>query len=77
MAASVIVPEDLWEEDIEAVVTLWIAADGGGVNGGDLIAEIMVQKVQHEINAPASGVLKILLKVDEIAKKGDEIGRIE
>ncbi len=77
MAASVIVPEDLWEEDIEAVITLWIAADGAGVNKGDLIAEIMVQKIQHEINAPASGVLKILLEVDEIVKKGDEIGRIE
>ena len=76
MATSVIVPEDLWEEDVEAVITVWFASDGATVKKGALIAEIMVKKVQYEITAPASGVLEVILDVDEIVRKGDEIGRI-
>jgi len=76
MATDIKIPEDLWEEDREAVITSWLAGDGATVSAGALIAEIMVEKVQHEITAPADGVLEITRQVDDIVKKGDVIGTI-
>jgi len=77
MATDVKIPEDLWEEDSEAVITNWLANDGATVSAGMLIAEIMTEKIQHEIEAPADGVLKISKEVDDIVKKGDVIGTVE
>lgn len=76
MATDVTVPSDLWEEDSQAVITTWLASDGAAVDEGRLIAEIMVEKVQYEIRAPASGKLSITKGTDEIVAKGDVIGGI-
>ena len=76
MSTQIIVPEDLWEEDIEAVVTMWSTSNGGQVAEGDLVAEVMAEKIQHEITAPASGTLNIIVEEDEVIKKGDVIGEI-
>jgi pyruvate/2-oxoglutarate dehydrogenase complex dihydrolipoamide acyltransferase (E2) component len=73
---DIIIPIDLWAEDREAVITAWLARDGAEVRDGDLLAEIMVEKVQHEIRAPAAGRLTILRQADDIVRKGDAIGRI-
>ncbi len=77
MATDLVIPADLWEEDTEAVITSWLSADGSQVSEGALIAEIMTEKVQHELQAPASGTLKILKQVDDIVNKGDVIGQVE
>lgn len=76
MTIDVIIPSDLWDEDSEAAITAWFASDGSAVESGSLIAEIMVEKVQYEITAPATGTLKILRDVDEVVNKGDVIGTI-
>ncbi|MFC6672231.1 biotin/lipoyl-containing protein [Marinobacterium aestuariivivens] len=76
MSIEVRVPETLWEEDSEAVITSWLASDGGAVQAGDVIAELMVQKIQYELEAPASGTLQIARDVDEVVAKGDLIGHI-
>ncbi|MDC0660570.1 lipoyl domain-containing protein [Leisingera sp. SS27] len=76
MATEIVIPVDLWEEDTEAVVTSWLASDGSKVEQGSLIAEIMTEKVQHEIDAPAAGTLKIIKQIDDIVAKGDVIGEI-
>jgi pyruvate/2-oxoglutarate dehydrogenase complex dihydrolipoamide acyltransferase (E2) component len=70
------IPTDLWEEDTEAVITTWLVGDGGLVNEGQLIAEIMVEKVQHEVRAPASGTIKISQPAEAVVAKGGEIGTI-
>ena len=70
------IPTDLWDEDTEAVITTWLVSDGGQVNEGQLIAEIMVEKVQHEIRAPASGTIKITQDAEAVVAKGGEIGTI-
>lgn len=44
---------------------------------GQVIAEIMVQKIQHDILAPASGSLSILKDADEVVAKGDLIGQVQ
>ena len=77
MATEVKVPQDLWEDDnMEAVITNWLASDGATVRKGALIAEIMVEKSQFEVAAPADGVLSITRQADDIVRKGDVIGRI-
>ncbi len=70
------IPTDLWDEDTEAVITTWLVSDGGQVNEGQLIAEIMVEKVQHEVRAPASGTIKITQGAEAVVAKGGEIGTI-
>lgn len=77
MSIEVRIPNTLWEEDTEAVITSWLASDGGSVNEGEMIAELMVQKIQYELEAPASGILKIIKDMDEIVAKGDLIATIE
>ncbi len=76
MATDIVIPADLWEDDDETVITAWLASDGAKVNKGSLIAEIMTAKVQHEIDAPATGKLSIIKKQDEVVAKGDIIGMI-
>ena len=73
---AVKIPTDLWEEDTEAAITTWLVSDGGAVSEGQLIAEIMVEKVQHEVRAPASGTIKISQPAEAVVAKGGEIGTI-
>lgn len=76
MSVTVTVPKDLWEEDSEAVITNWLVGDGGAVSEGQLIAEIMVEKVQHEIRSPASGTITIGKPAESVVAKGVEIATI-
>lgn len=77
MSTEIKIAEDLWDTDEEAVITTWLAGDGDTVAEGALIAEIMTAKIQHEILAPASGVLSITRQADDLVNKGDVIGTIE
>jgi pyruvate/2-oxoglutarate dehydrogenase complex dihydrolipoamide acyltransferase (E2) component len=76
MAVDVKIPTDLWEEDTEAAITSWLVSDGATVSEGQLIAEIMVEKVQYEIKSPASGTIKIGLPVEAVAAKGSAIASV-
>ncbi len=62
---DIIVPEDLWDTDDEGVIFSWVYADGAIVEEGKLVAELTVEKAQLELNAPASGRLKILAPAEE------------
>ena len=77
MSTEVIIPADLWEEESEGVITSWLVSDGAQVEMGVLLAEVMVEKVQYEIEAPATGVLKIMKQEEEIINKGDVIAHID
>ncbi len=76
MAVDLTIPTDLWEEDSEAVITTWLVSDGAVVTEGQLVAEIMVEKVQHEIAAPAGGTLAIEKAAESVVAKGGKIGAI-
>lgn len=76
MTTDVKIPDDLWDTDSEAVITTWFAKDGGSVEKGALLAEIMTEKIQHEIRSPAAGAVSIKKQVDDIVKKGDVIAVI-
>ena len=74
----VVIPETLWEPhgDEEAVLVGWLAQDGASVEAGVVIAEIMVEKVTIDIEAPASGRLAIVTPVDSPVHLGDVIAKI-
>jgi pyruvate/2-oxoglutarate dehydrogenase complex dihydrolipoamide acyltransferase (E2) component len=74
---DITVPEDLWETDDEGVIFAWVYADGAIVERGKLIAEVTVEKAQLELNAPASGRLRVLVPAETVVRKGTVIGRIE
>ena len=77
MASDITIPTDLWEEDEDTVITSWLVSDGGAVEEGALIAEIMTAKVQYEITAPASGTLAIKEEAEAVVSKGAVIGTVE
>ena len=74
----VVIPETLWEPngDDEAVLVGWLAQDGASVEASAVIAEIMVEKVTIDIEAPASGRLAIVTPVDTPVHLGDIIAKI-
>ena len=77
MTTPIVIADDLWDGDAEAVITSWLVSDGAEVAPGDLVAEIMSEKAQFEIEAPVAGVLKILEQEDAVITKGATIGAVE
>lgn len=78
MATDVIIPADLWDEnDKTGSIVLWLYADGAAVKQGDLIAEVLVEKVTLELEAPASGTLRIRVEPEVVVNKGDTVAVIE
>ncbi len=77
MSTPIVIADDLWEGDAEAVITSWLVSDGAEVAAGDLVAEVMSEKAQFEIEAPAAGVLKILEEEDAVIAKGAVIGQVQ
>lgn len=50
------------DEDMEeGTVTRWLKKEGDSVQKGEPLVEIETQKVNYEVEAPASGVLRIIL----------------
>ena len=77
MSIEVVIHNDLWEEDSAGVISNWLASDGAHIAAGALLVEVMVEKTQYEIEAPVSGVLKIVKAEDEVVQKGDVIAQIQ
>jgi pyruvate/2-oxoglutarate dehydrogenase complex dihydrolipoamide acyltransferase (E2) component len=78
MTTSVTIPQDLWDEDDKTgSIVVWLYKDGASVKEGDLIAEVLVEKVTLELVAPASGTLRIKVEPEVVVNKGDEVAVIE
>lgn len=74
---DIIIPEGMDTEGLtEFAIITWLFADGATVKEADVVCEVMAEKVNVEIDAPASGTLKILKVADEIVKVKDVIGRV-
>ena len=71
------IDDSFWQGDHEAVLTTWFFDDGDHVEAGDVIAEIMLEKTQMEIEAPAAGILRPKALPNEAVRKGDVIAVIE
>lgn len=74
--ADIVVPTDAWEDDREAVVVNWLYRSGAEVTEGEVLCEIMYEKVQVDILSPANGSLRIEKEVDELVLRGDRLGQV-
>lgn len=77
MNVDIRVPQDVWGDSLEGVVVTWIYQNGATVSEGQPIAEVMVEKAQIEIVAPASGRLTILAVPETVIGRSQIVGRIE
>ena len=74
---SVIIPEGLWEGADPGSVANWFFENGARVRAGDLLCEVMTEKVTHEIRAPVSGILTIRALTDTVVYKTGVIALIQ
>lgn len=75
MATEILLPKIGFSMD-EAVLSEWLVTDGAEVKEGDPLFVLESDKSQQEIEAPASGTLKISAQPGETYKVGAVLGEI-
>lgn len=76
--ADIIVPEGLWSEpDKTGSIVVWLYPDGAEVKEGDVVAELMVEKVTFEIEAPATGKLRIAVEPEVPVELGAVLATVD
>lgn len=61
----------------EGQIQEWLAADGDEVKAGQPLFTLESDKSVTEVEAPASGILKIIVKPEEVCLVGTILGTIE
>lgn len=77
MSETISFPEMSNDPDAEGVVATWFVQSGETVKAGQVIAEVMVDKVSVDVEAPVDGVVTCLVEEEGTAKQGQEIARID
>ena len=76
MSVDVLMP-DFGNDSKGGTIVTWHKRAGERVAAGELLVEVMTDKVNVEVEAPASGtVAEILVQADEDAPVGAPIARI-
>ena len=75
--SDVRIPIDCWDDDSEGAVSAWFFDSGDVVETGDVLCEVMNEKVATEIEAACSGKLTIKIDAETAVKKGELIATIE
>jgi pyruvate/2-oxoglutarate dehydrogenase complex dihydrolipoamide acyltransferase (E2) component len=65
------------EPDAEGVLATWFVGDGDQVATGQLLGEVMVEKVSGEVLAPVAGRVRLLVAEDQTARQGEVIARVD
>lgn len=75
---QVTVPADLWDTQTvaEGVVSNWLYDEGATVDEGAVVAVIMVEKTEYDIQAPVAGKLHIVVDQDGAVTPGTVIAEI-
>jgi len=60
----------------EGTLTEWLVSDGTEVKEGQPLYVLESEKSSQEVEAPASGTLKISAEIGEVYKVGDVLGEI-
>ena len=61
----------------EGVLATWFVSDGDQVASGQLLGEVMVDKVSGEVVAPAAGHVRLLVAEEQTARQGDIIAHVD
>ncbi len=75
MATEILLPKIGFSMN-EGVLAEWLAADGDTVSEGQPLFLLEADKSANEVEAPASGVLKIIAVVGETYEVGTVLGTI-
>jgi len=76
MATEVLLPK-IGFAMTEGQITEWLAQDGAAVTEGQPLFTLEADKSANEVEAPASGTLRILQPAGSIYEVGTVIGMIE
>lgn len=76
MATEILLPK-LGFSMNEGRLTEWLVADGGAVTEGQPLFALESDKSTNEVDAPASGTLKIIIPAGETYEVGTVLGLIE
>ena len=61
----------------EGTIVQWLKKEGESVNQGEPLVEVLIDKINTEIESPASGVLrKIVAQVDDTVPVGETMAVI-
>ncbi len=63
--------------EAEGVLATWYVTDGSVVAADQLIAEVQVDKVAADVNAPVAGTVHLLVEEEEAVRQGAPIARID
>ena len=78
---EIVLQDEAWadvEADTEALVEQWLVSEGDAVAAGQPVATVVVVKTNHEVFAPAAGVVeKILVQPEETFSQGRTIGLLK
>lgn len=77
MSETIAFPEMSNDPEAEGVVATWFVQTGETVKAGQVIAEVMVDKVSVDVEAPIAGVITCLVEEEGVAKQGQDIARID
>ena len=61
----------------EGIVGTWFVHDGQAVKAGQIIAEVQVEKVSQDVEAPTSGVIRLSVVEEAPVRQGDIIATID
>ena len=65
------------EPTAEGVLATWSPSPTNQVASGQLLGEVMVDKVSGEVVAPTSGRVRLLVGEDQTARQGDVIAEVD
>lgn len=81
MSMDIALGPDAWQDvepGTEALVEEWLVAEGASVKAGQALASVVVVKANHEVVAPADGVLeKILVPAEATFAPGQALGLLK
>lgn len=76
MATEILLPKIGFSMN-EGQIAEWLVADGGEVREGEPLFSLESDKSTQEVEAPASGMLKILIRPGETHEVGTLLGLID
>jgi len=65
------------DPEAEGIVGTWFVDDGQHVKAGQIIAEVQVEKVSQDVEAPTDGVVRRVVAEEQPVRQGDLIATIE
>jgi pyruvate/2-oxoglutarate dehydrogenase complex dihydrolipoamide acyltransferase (E2) component len=76
MATDILLPKIGFSMN-EGQIAEWLVADGAHVTEGTPLFSLEADKSTNEVDAPATGTLRIIAAVGETYEVGTVLGRIE